>query len=126
VSALRIYLADRQQHLLRPMPHRSGERAASQAIESTTAGRAFQMITVRYSKIEHPADGEGRYRRWVPLVEGGERLGVLELRLAGTGSATDDALAEGKLSRSTLERCRVLASGRCSSGGCSTRSAASR
>jgi hypothetical protein len=110
VATVRIYLADLQQHLLRPMPDRSGERAASQAIESTTAGRAFQTITVRYSKIEHRADGEGRHRLWVPLVEGVERLGVLELRLAGTGSATDDALAEGRLSRITLERCRVLAS----------------
>src|SRR3954466_6535723 len=55
VAAVRIYLADLPQHLVRPMPDRSGERAASQAIESTTAGRAFQTTTILYSRIEHPA-----------------------------------------------------------------------
>jgi len=108
VSAVRIYLADLQQHCLRPMPDGSGEKDLDLEVESTPAGRAFQTITVRYSEIEHPGEGEGRYRLWVPLVEGVERLGVLELRLAD--SATDEVLAEGRLSRTTLDRCRILAS----------------
>jgi hypothetical protein len=94
VTAARIYLADLQQHQLRPMSDDSGRASAPLAIESTPAGRAFQTIT-----MEHGEDDDRPL--WIPLVEGVERLGVLELCFADANEKVGDA---------TVERCRILAS----------------
>jgi serine phosphatase RsbU (regulator of sigma subunit) len=94
VTAARIYLADLQQRRLRPMSDDSGRRSAPLAIDSTPAGRAFQTIT-----MEHGEDDDRPL--WIPLVEGVERLGVLELCFADDNDKVSDA---------TVERCRILAS----------------
>ena len=105
VSAARIYLADLQQRRLQPMPGEDGRRPASLAVDSTAAGRAFQTITIQHSQAEQPVDGDGRYRLWVPLMEGVERLGVLELCFPHM-----DGQAGEELDAATLESCRILAS----------------
>jgi hypothetical protein len=91
-----VYLADVEQRCLRPLPsmRQSGghESATALPIDSTLAGRAFQTITMHHTDV-----GEGLFRVWVPLVDGTERLGVLELIVAHV----DDV---------TLHRCRMLAS----------------
>ncbi|HZE33317.1 MAG TPA: PP2C family protein-serine/threonine phosphatase [Actinoallomurus sp.] len=114
VSKARIYLADLQQHRLRPMPDGSGSGTAPLDVESTTAGRAFQTITIRLAEIEHRAGRDGPFRLWVPLLEGVERLGVLELCFTHDGGeASTRPLEDGtgrKISAATLERCRILAS----------------
>jgi hypothetical protein len=105
VSAARIYLADLQQRRLQPMPGEDGRRPASLAVDSTAAGRAFQTITIQHSQADQPVDGDGRYRLWVPLMEGVERLGVLELCFPHM-----DGHAGEELDAATLESCRILAS----------------
>lgn len=70
VSAARIYLADLQQHRLRPMPDGSGSGTEPLEIESTTAGRAFQTLTIQHAEVEHRAGRDGPFRLWVPLLEG--------------------------------------------------------
>jgi serine/threonine protein phosphatase PrpC len=95
VEFLRIYLADPQQRHLHPLPAGRTPPPSSLAVDSTLAGRAFQTIT-----IHHAANGEeptGSYRLWVPLMDGTERLGVLELIVNDVDEAT-------------LDRCRTLAS----------------
>ncbi|GAB2833463.1 PP2C family protein-serine/threonine phosphatase [Actinoallomurus bryophytorum] len=113
VSEARIYLADLQQHRLRPMPDGSGSGAEPLDIESTTAGRAFQTVTIQSAEIEHVAGQDGPFRLWVPLLEGVERLGVLELCFTRDGGEASTRLLDdvsGKISAATLERCRILAS----------------
>jgi hypothetical protein len=105
VERIRIYLADLQQRFLHPFPNGGGapsDRALP--IDSTLAGRAFQTITIHRSGNGRPIAGvegadehSGSYRLWVPLMDGTERLGVLELIVGDIGEAM-------------LERCRALAS----------------
>jgi hypothetical protein len=61
------------------MPDGSGSGTEPLEIESTTAGRAFQTLTIQHSEVEHRAGRDGPFRLWVPLLGGVERLGVLEL-----------------------------------------------
>lgn len=78
LSEIRIYLADRQQQVLREVTgrgldaHQGGEDLA---VDSTVAGEAYIMgVTVR--------EGDrGRY--WVPVLDGAERLGVVHVAYAG-------------------------------------------
>jgi hypothetical protein len=100
VTNARIYLSDLQQKRLRLMPDGAAPAPESLLIESSPAGRAFQTIT-----MEHERTDDGHHRLWVPLVEGVERLGVLELCFAP--EAIDE---EAGLDEATLHKCRVLAS----------------
>jgi hypothetical protein len=96
VRRAEVYLADVEQRCLRPLPSRgqSGRDGSPTVlpIDSTLAGRAFQTITMHHTDI-----GEGLVRLWVPVVDGTERLGVLELIV----THVDDVM---------LHRCRMLAS----------------
>ncbi len=86
VSAARIYLADLEQHDLRALPGGGTPSPAVLPIDSTLAGQAFRAVATRYG----PAADAGQRHIWIPLVDGTERLGVLELiaRDAGADSAT--------------------------------------
>ncbi len=86
VSAARIYLADLEQQDLRALPGGGTPSPAVLPIDSTVAGRAFRRVATQYG----PAVGAGQRHIWIPLVDGTERLGVLELiaRDSGADSAT--------------------------------------
>lgn len=94
VTAARIYLADLQQRYLRAMPGGSGQSPEILGIDSTVAGYAYRTMQIHRSPA---GDGENSHRIWLPLIDGTERLGVLELAVA---ELTDDMLA----------RCEMLAS----------------
>ncbi|SEL92749.1 Serine phosphatase RsbU, regulator of sigma subunit [Blastococcus sp. DSM 46786] len=64
-------------------------------VESTMAGRAFRTVQVVSS------DRDGRPRLWVPVVDGADRLGVLEVRVENGADLDDPALRD---------QCRWLAS----------------
>ncbi len=96
VWAARIYLADLEQHDLRALPGGGTPSPAVLPIDSTVAGQAFRTVATQYG----PSAGPGRRHIWVPLVDGTERLGVLEL-IAREGGADTAAL---------LARYRTLAS----------------
>ena len=96
-----LYLADYAQSLLLPMP---GEGVASRqelVIDRTAAGLAFRRAEV----VRGPAPGSGgsgQQRLWVPLLNGVERLGVLELTLASDASADEALEAEAQALASLL------------------------
>jgi hypothetical protein len=78
VRGVGIYLADVQEQFLRPMPCQAGT-PAELPIDSTIAGRAYRTITVQHLPA---ADGGDGYRVWIPLVDGTERLGVMQLSVS--------------------------------------------
>ncbi|HEY6495462.1 MAG TPA: SpoIIE family protein phosphatase [Trebonia sp.] len=92
VTAVRIYLADLQQRQLAALPAGDDREPDVLPIDSTLPGRAYQAMTIH----SVPADDDGGYRVWIPLVDGTERIGVLGLTVA-------DA------SESMLDRYRALA-----------------
>jgi hypothetical protein len=72
-----LYLLDREQKLLVPVPgHGAGGREPI-LIQGTVAGRAF----ISNSIVELEEDG-GR-RVWLPMLDGTERLGVTEMTFPG-------------------------------------------
>ncbi|MEE2045046.1 PP2C family protein-serine/threonine phosphatase [Nocardiopsis tropica] len=78
LTEIRIYLADRQQQVLREVTgrgldaHQGGDDLK---IDGTVAGEAYIMgVTV-------PVGDRGRY--WVPILDGAERLGVLHVAYKG-------------------------------------------
>jgi anti-anti-sigma factor len=108
ISGVRIFLADLEQHQLQALPGGFGRAPSSLVINSTLAGRAFQTITVqRPAAGKHP---DGR-RLWIPLVDGTERLGVMEVSLAEeNGPAEAERPPGGDGGQTMLERCRMLGS----------------
>ena len=88
ISAVRIYLADIQQRHLYPLAGRTGPAARVLAIDSTLAGRAYQTAIIQHAPAGPNGAGPGAGRAddakgpaqlWVPLGNGAERLGVLEV-----------------------------------------------
>ncbi len=81
-----LYLADHDQRVLIPLPPRSRPSPDALVIDATVAGRAYRRI-----EVEHVAVAGGGRRLWVPVLDGAERLGVLELLFpAGAGDEIDD------------------------------------
>lgn len=68
-----IYLIDYDQHVLCPLLEAGSPRRESLAVDTTLAGRAFRLVQMT------PARPEAGPRLWVPLLDGVERLGVLEV-----------------------------------------------
>jgi hypothetical protein len=84
-----VLLVDVEQESLHPLPRRDGEVHEPVAIDGTIAGRCFQLI-----RVERSATPDGELV-WVPLVDGTERLGVLELAFRpGDADAVIDDLRD--------------------------------
>jgi hypothetical protein len=92
---LTMYLVDLEQRELRPLPERGKPVPPSLSVDGTVAGRAFAQVRTTRSggSAGEPA------RLWVPLVDGTERLGVVEMCLR---EGAEDAGAQ-------LEQCELLA-----------------
>jgi len=71
-----LYLADYEQTTLVPLPGAEVPERQELAIEATMAGRAFRRV----EGVTSGARG-GSHRLWLPLLDGVERLGVVELVL---------------------------------------------
>ncbi|UDY36729.1 PP2C family protein-serine/threonine phosphatase [Dermatobacter hominis] len=71
-----LYLADLEQQTLRPVPNPAGSTRDPVDIDATLAGRCFQRI-----EIERSDPVDGRVSAWIPVLDGTERLGVLEVVL---------------------------------------------
>lgn len=86
-----VHLVDYGQRALIPL--RAHPRAAGGAViagspvpvESTLAGRAYQWLQI----VPDEGEGDGPARLWVPLLDGTERLGALEVRLSDTDDPGD-------------------------------------
>ncbi|MGY1813726.1 PP2C family protein-serine/threonine phosphatase [Blastococcus sp. SYSU D00820] len=73
-----VYLADYAQHALLPVPGEGVPPRQELTIDGSVAGRAFRRVEV----VRSPP-GDGAARVWVPLLDGAERLGVLEVVVDG-------------------------------------------
>ena len=102
------YLTDLQQRVLVPFlpPHLAHqEHHTALGVDSTIAGRAFQLLQIQTQDLGDEPGHEGRTRVWLPLLDGTERLGVL-------GVTVEDAEAleaEDGLLRVRLQRLASLA-----------------
>jgi Stage II sporulation protein E (SpoIIE) len=83
VLAVRIWLADLQQQYLRALPERTAQLPPPQAVDTTIAGRAYRTVQT----FHNPANGQHGHRVWLPLLDGSERLGVLELTVTEVNEA---------------------------------------
>ncbi|MCM6773159.1 serine/threonine-protein phosphatase [Nocardia sp. CDC159] len=86
---IRMYLIDYDQRFLRPVgTGRASENAGSDGlldVDATLAGRAFRQVRILPQATPRP-------RLWVPLLDGVERLGVLEVEVIDAEERYDPAL----------------------------------
>lgn len=76
-----IYLVDHEQQVLVPVPGPS--KGEPTPVDTTVAGRAFRTTSLQESS-------SGAVRRiWMPLLDGLERLGALELRFPADADVPD-------------------------------------
>jgi hypothetical protein len=87
IRSVRIYLSDLQQRSLRSLPGSTGEGPETLEIGSTVAGRAYRSIRIQHSE----ASLRTPQRLWIPLIDGTERLGVLELEVTDVTQPALDA-----------------------------------
>ena len=94
VQFARIYLADLQQRYLRPMCSGADSPADAFAIDTTVPGLAYKTIRTQQSSAaceqagtDDSAAAQPGKRLWIPLVDGTERLGVLELLVTDDSDA---------------------------------------
>src|SRR5690606_8334009 len=78
----------REQMTLRPLPRGDEPDLRPQAIDSTLPGRAFTTL-----RVVGPAGQPNR--TWIPLVDGADRLGVVEMVLPAGASAREPPGSEG-------------------------------
>jgi serine phosphatase RsbU (regulator of sigma subunit) len=83
-----VYLVDHEQRGLVHLAAAGAERSPPLGLEGTLGGRAFRTLRILSS------DRDGRPRLWVPLVDGADRLGVLEARLNEPADLYDTTLRE--------------------------------
>jgi len=79
-----VYLVDQEQYLLVPLPAPGVAPPAPVSIEATLAGRCFRQL----AQVE---SNDGR-EVWVPLLDGLERLGVMQLEFPDSGSRAEGGL----------------------------------
>lgn len=88
VESLVVYLVDYEQTDLVPVPGPDAEDRSVLRIEGTLGGRAFAQVAVQDVEAETP----DRRRLWLPLLDGTERLGVLELVAPGAPEGVEPGL----------------------------------
>ncbi|MEP7025322.1 MAG: serine/threonine-protein phosphatase, partial [Actinomycetota bacterium] len=93
-AEITIYLVDYNQRDLVPLPAPGGVIRETLNVDTTLAGRAFRLVQIV------PAVAGDRARLWLPLLDGTERLGVMEIALPADASAYDPG---------TRTQCRWLA-----------------
>lgn len=84
-----IYQIDHEQQLLRALPTADRPTPEPLGVESTLAGRAFTTV----QSLRSGGDG---HHWWVPIVNGTDRLGVVDFRLAD-GTVGEDPQLPGRL-----------------------------
>jgi serine phosphatase RsbU (regulator of sigma subunit) len=83
-----LFLTNREQTALVPVPASRSPHRGEQLIEATMAGRCFSTTTV----LMAPAEPSPRRRIWLPVLDGTERMGVLELITDVPGDVDTDEL----------------------------------
>jgi len=88
VDSLVLYVIDYEQKLLVPVPAPDAAGREPLTVMGTVAGRAFASTSIL--DIE-PHAGEGR-RLWLPLVDGTERMGAVEMTFCDWSDPLPEAL----------------------------------
>jgi hypothetical protein len=83
-----VHLIDHEQRSLVRLPTAYASTPERLGLDSTMAGRAFRTVQILSS------DRAGVPRLWVPVLDGADRLGVLEVGLAAPGDLYDPALRQ--------------------------------
>jgi len=83
-----LHVIDHEQRSLVLLGSAGGPAQSVQGLDSTMAGRAFRTSQILSS------DRREQPRLWVPLVDGADRLGVLEVQLSGAEELYDPSLRE--------------------------------
>ncbi len=78
-DALVLYIVDYEQRSLVPVPGPGAAGREPLSVQGTVAGRAFASGSI----VDMEADGRRGRRLWLPLLDGTERLGVMELMFPG-------------------------------------------
>lgn len=71
-----IYLVDHEQKLLHPLPERGKPTPDPLPVDASLPGRVFRLVQTARS-----GGTDGPHRLWVPMVDGSERLGAVEILL---------------------------------------------
>jgi hypothetical protein len=79
-----IYLADQEQYVLVPVPSTTSKPRDPLGIDATLAGRCYRQLV-----LQQVDDGR---QVWVPLLDGLERLGVLQMEFPHAGNQADEEL----------------------------------
>jgi hypothetical protein len=79
-----VYLADQEQYLLVPVPTTTATPREPLSIEATLAGRCYRSTELQ--------EANGGREVWVPLLDGLERLGVLQMEFPESDSRVEDQL----------------------------------
>ncbi|HUR75023.1 MAG TPA: PP2C family protein-serine/threonine phosphatase [Sporichthya sp.] len=80
------YLSDHTQELLVPLPSPGADGRSALRIEGTLAGRAYQLVRTL------PSTGGGSPHLWVPVLDGLDRLGVLDVAVKSEADLEDPGL----------------------------------
>lgn len=81
-SAVTVYLVDHEQYLLVPLPTSAGREPLR--IEATIGGLCFRRLEQQWTAAN------GTVTAWLPILDGLERLGVVELTFDETGKRATD------------------------------------
>lgn len=81
-----VYLVDYDQRRLVPLVEPGLRDLPSLEIDATLAGRSFRLVEPLSANMD------GQQRLWVPLLDGEERLGVLDVRLPEDSDLRDIGL----------------------------------
>lgn len=85
-SAL-MYLVDLDQRWLVALPREERKPADDLAVNASVAGRCYRSI-----EVLETVNGDGERSVWVPMLDGAERLGVVEFVFAGGGTGDPDEM----------------------------------
>jgi hypothetical protein len=81
-----VHLIDPEQRQLVRMPAAGSRGGSRQGVDSTLAGRAFRTVRI------HASERDGTL--WVPVLDGADRLGVLQVTPASRAELYDPALRQ--------------------------------
>lgn len=76
-SEVVLYWVNHEYTALKPLPGRASPKRPAQQIEGTLVGKSFSGTTI----VSAAGSTPGRRRAFVPVIDGTDRLGVLELEL---------------------------------------------
>lgn len=100
-----MYLADYAQARLVPLPYPGMPQRGPLSMEGTMAGRAYRTAV----PLDGDADGGGGHRLWLPLLDGSERIGVLEATLPDSLPGAPDGCVPPGLRVACRQYARVVA-----------------